>query len=78
MKTRIDRQAKAIPVPAAIAAIGVIGVRRDGQTGLLSIRNMGGEGKAAWRMCPGDLDARGLGAPDFRHHRRRARSPGPP
>ena len=59
VKTRIDRKATAISVLAAI------GVRRDGQKVLLSIRNMGGESKAAWRMFLGDLDARGLRAPDF-------------
>lgn len=59
VKTRIDRKATSISVLAAI------GVRRDGQKVLLSIRNMGGESKAAWRMFLGDLDARGLKAPDF-------------
>ena len=59
VKARIDRKATAISVLAAI------GVRRDGQKVLLSIRNMGGESKAAWRMFLGDLDARGLRAPDF-------------
>ena len=59
VKTRIDRKATAISVLAAI------GVRRDGQKVLLSIRNMGGESTAAWRMFLGDLDARGLRAPDF-------------
>ncbi len=59
VKTRIDRKATAISVLAAI------GVRRDGQKVLLSIRNMGGESKAAWRMFLDDLDARGLKAPDF-------------
>ena len=41
VKARIDRKATAISVLAAI------GVRRDGQKVLLSIRNMGGESKAA-------------------------------
>jgi transposase-like protein len=59
VKTRIDRKATGICVLAAI------GVRRDGQKVLLSIRNMGGESKAAWRMFLRDLDARGLRAPDF-------------
>ena len=59
VKTRIDRKATAIPVLAAI------GVRRDGQKILLSIRNMGGESKAAWRAFLDDLDARGLKAPEF-------------
>ena len=59
VKTRLDRKATAISVLAAI------GVRRDGQKILLSIRNMGGESKAAWRTFLDDLDARGLKAPAF-------------
>jgi putative transposase len=59
VKSRIDRKATAISVLAAI------GVRRDGQKILLSIKNMGGEGKAAWRAFLDDLDARGLKAPEF-------------
>jgi transposase-like protein len=59
VKVRIDRKATAISVLAAI------GVRRDGQKILLAIRNMGGESTAAWRAFLGDLDARGLKAPDF-------------
>ena len=42
IKTRMDRKATNISVLAAI------GVRRDGQKVLLSIKNMGGESKAAW------------------------------
>ena len=59
VKTRLDRKATAISVLAAI------GLRRDGQKILLSIRNMGGESKAAWRTFLDDLDARGLKAPEF-------------
>ena len=59
VKTRIDRRATSISVLAAI------GVRRDGQKILLSLRNMGGESKAAWRQFPGDLDSRGLKLPEF-------------
>ena len=59
VKARIDRKATAISVLVAI------GVRRDGQKILLAIRNMGGESTAAWRAFLGDLDARGLKAPDF-------------
>ena len=59
VKARIDRKATAISVLAAV------GVRRDGQTILLSLRNMGGESKAAWRAFLDDLDARGLKAPAF-------------
>ena len=59
IKTRIDRKATNISVLAAI------GVRRDGQKVLLSIRNMGGESTAAWRQFLDDLDARGLERPEF-------------
>jgi putative transposase len=59
LKARIDRKATAISVLAAI------GVRRHGQKILLAIRNMGGESTAAWRAFLGDLDARGLKAPEF-------------
>ena len=57
--TRLDRKATNISVLAAI------GVRRDGQKVLLSIRNMGGESTAAWRQFLEDLDARGLKRPEF-------------
>lgn len=59
IKTRLDRKATNISVLAAI------GVRRDGQKVLLSIRNMGGESTAAWGAFLGDLDARGLKRPAF-------------
>ena len=59
IKTRLDRKATNISVLAAI------GVRRDGQKVLLSIRNMGGESTAAWGAFLGDLDARGLKRPEF-------------
>lgn len=59
IKTRIDKKATNISVLAAI------GVRRDGQKILLSIRNMGGESTAAWRQFLDDLDARGLKRPEF-------------
>jgi transposase-like protein len=59
IKTRLDRKATNISVLAAI------GVRRDGQKVLLSIKNMGGESKVAWGMFLGDLDARGLKQPEF-------------
>ena len=38
-------------------------MRRDGQEVLLSIKNMGGESKAARGMFLGDLDPRGLKRP---------------
>ena len=57
--TRLDRKTTNISVLAAI------GVRRDGQKVLLSIKNMGGESTAAWRQFLEDLDARGLKRPEF-------------
>jgi hypothetical protein len=59
IRTRLDKNATNISVLAAI------GVRRDGQKTLLSIRHMGGESTAAWRQFLDDLDARGLKRPDF-------------
>lgn len=59
IKTRLDRKTTNISVLAAI------GVRRDGQKVLLSIRNMGGESTAAWSQFLSDLDARGLKQPEF-------------
>lgn len=40
-------------------------MRRDGQKVLLSIKNMGGESKAAWAAFLGDLDALALKRPEF-------------
>jgi transposase-like protein len=57
--TRLDRKA------ANVSVLAAIGVRRDGQKILLSIRNMGGESTSAWRQFLDDLDARGLKRPDF-------------
>ncbi|WP_299845550.1 IS256 family transposase, partial [uncultured Jannaschia sp.] len=59
IKSRLDRKATNISVLAAI------GVRRDGQKVLLSIKNMGGESTAAWRQFLEDLDVRGLRRPEF-------------
>jgi putative transposase len=59
IRTRLDKKATNISVLAAI------GVRRDGQKILLSIRHMGGESTSAWRQFLDDLDARGLRRPDF-------------
>jgi transposase-like protein len=59
IRTRLDKKATNISVLAAI------GVRRDGQKILLSIRHMGGESTAAWRQFLDDLDARGPRRPDF-------------
>jgi transposase-like protein len=59
IKTRLDRKA------TNISSLAAIGVRRDGQKVLLSIRNMGGESTAAWRQFLDDLDVRGLRRPEF-------------
>jgi transposase-like protein len=48
-----------------ISSLPAIGVRRDGQKVLLSIRNMGGQSTAAWRTFLDDPDARGLRRPGF-------------
>ena len=59
IRTRLDKKATNISVLAGI------GVRRDGQKILLSIRNTGGESTSAWRQFLDDLDARGLKRPEF-------------
>ena len=59
IRTRLDKKA------ANISVLAAIGVRRDGQKILLSIRHMGGESTSAWRQFLDDLDARGLKRPDF-------------
>ena len=59
IRTRLDRKA------ANISVLAAIGVRRDGQKILLSIKHMGGESTAAWRQFLDDLDARGLKRPAF-------------
>jgi putative transposase len=59
VRVRVDRKA------TAISLLVVLGVRRDGQKVLLAVKNMGGEGEAAWRAVLDDLIARGLRAPTF-------------
>jgi putative transposase len=59
VRVRVDRKA------AAVSLLVALGVRRDGQKVLLAVRNMGGEGEAAWRAVLDDLTARGLRAPTF-------------
>ena len=59
VKVRLDRKATSISVLVAL------GVRRDGQKILLSLKNMGGESTAAWRAFLGDLDGRGLRPPEL-------------
>src|SRR5262249_58452461 len=50
---------------AWIAVLGGLGVRREGQKGVVGGRNMGGESEAAWRALLDDLVARGLNAPEL-------------
>ncbi len=59
VRVRLDRRA------TNISLLVVLGVRRDGQKVLLSIKNMGGESEAAWRGVLDDLLARGLRTPEF-------------
>ena len=59
VRVRLDRRA------TSISLLVVLGVRRDGQKVLLSVRNMGGESEAAWREVLDDLVVRGLQAPQF-------------
>jgi putative transposase len=59
VRVRLDRKA------TSLSLLVVLGVRRDGQKVLLSIRNMGGESEAAWRAVLDDLIARGLRTPEF-------------
>jgi putative transposase len=59
VKVRLDKRSTGISVLVAL------GVRRDGQKVLLSLRNMGGESEAAWRAFLDDLVARKLATPDL-------------
>ena len=59
VKVRLDRRS------TGISLLVVLGVRRDGRKITLSVRNMGGESKAAWRAALDDLIARGLRMPDL-------------
>ena len=59
VRVRLDRRA------TSISLLVVLGVRRDGQKVLLTVRNMGGESEAAWRGVLDDLVARGLHTPRF-------------
>jgi hypothetical protein len=58
VRVRLDRQA------TAISLLVVLGIRRDGQKVLLSVRNIGGESEAAWRAVLDDLVRRGLRKPE--------------
>src|SRR5918993_92553 len=57
VRVRLDRKA------TGISLLVVLGVRRDGRKVLLAVKNMGGEGEAAWRAVLDDPGARGLRAP---------------
>jgi transposase-like protein len=59
VRVRLDRKA------TNISLLVVLGVRRDGQKILLTVKTMGGEGEAAWRSILDDLVARGLRTPEF-------------
>jgi putative transposase len=59
VRVRLDRKA------TSISLLVVLGIRRDGQKVLLTVRNMGGESEAAWRSLLDDLIFRGLPAPDL-------------
>ena len=59
VKVRLGKKATAISLLIAL------GIRRDGQKVVLAIKNMGGEGEAAWRAVLDDLTARGLGKPEL-------------
>jgi putative transposase len=59
VRVRLDRKT------TSVSLLVVLGVRRDGQKVLLAVKEMGGEGEAAWRAVLDDLVARGLKAPEF-------------
>ena len=59
VRVRLDRKA------TSISLLVVLGVRRDGQKVLLSVKNMGGESEAAWRLLLDDLTKRGLKEPEL-------------
>ena len=59
VKVRMDRKA------TALSLLVVLGIRRDGQKVLLSVKNMGGESEAAWRTILDDLTRRGLRQPEL-------------
>src|ERR1700739_2026097 len=59
VRVRLDRKA------TSISLLIVIGVRADGQKGLLPIKAMGSESTEAWRAVLDDLIRRGLRRPEF-------------
>src|SRR5260370_29291567 len=58
VRVRLDKKA------TSISLLVVLGVREDGQKGLLAVKNMGGETKEAWRAALDDLVKRGLRKPE--------------
>src|SRR3989475_5180032 len=58
VRVRLDRKA------TSISLLVVLGVRADGQKGLLAIKSMGGESAEAWRTVLADLINRGLRRPE--------------
>lgn len=59
VRVKVDKKA------TSISTLVAVGVRRDGQKVLLSLKNMGGESEAAWRAFLEDMTARGLKSPEF-------------
>ena len=59
VKVRMDKKA------TGVSLLVVLGIRRDGQKVLLSVKNMGGESEAAWRAILDDLSNRGLRKPEL-------------
>ena len=59
VRAKIDKKA------TSISTLVALGVRRDGQKVLLSLKNMGGESEAAWRAFLEDMTSRGLRMPEF-------------
>lgn len=59
VKAKIDKKATSISLLVAI------GVRRDGQKILLSLKNMSGESAAAWKAFLEDMTGRNLKTPGF-------------
>lgn len=57
VKVRLDKKATAISLLVAL------GIRRDGQKVVLTIKSMGGESEAAWRAVLDDLAARHMAKP---------------
>jgi putative transposase len=59
VKVRMDKKA------TGVSLLVVLGIRRDGQKVLLSVKNMGGESEAAWRTILDDLAKRGMKKPEL-------------